>query len=52
MKRQSGVKIQFPHLSSKLGVGDNKAYKEVTQEDWVSLGMRLKREEAEEKETT
>ena len=43
------TKNQFPYLSSKLGVRDIKACKEVTRENWVSLGIRQKREEAGKK---
>lgn len=39
--RESGARSLFPHLSSKLGVRDDKAHEKVTQENWVAfLSMR------------
>lgn len=49
MRRQSEPKGHFPQFSSKLGREDNKAYKEVTLETWISLDMIQKREKAEKK---
>lgn len=49
MRRQSEPKGHFPQFSSKLGREDNKAYKEVTLETWISLDMIQKREKTEKK---
>lgn len=52
MRRHSqGPRASFP-LFTKFRAGHDKAHKNGTQENWVSLGVRQKGEEAEKKETT